>query len=261
MRIMLAVIIALLIPLAFAWGQQDSLIIDSVYVDSGQTIVALSTYGVTFDTVSFYRLGLRCNPPLGGVSISGITYFPPLTQWDLRYDTLYSDFRIIGLLGMADMPGGDTSAPGIFTNGFRQMLWTLRINIAPGTPPQVVTIDTLNGLSFGNDPAFRRGYIIIRSVTGVDDGEQTPRAFMLNQNYPNPFNAQTTIDYFLPEKSQVRLDIYDILGREIGVIVNDKQKAGPHSVSFDASALSSGIYFYRLKAGKYKQTRHFSVTK
>ncbi len=79
--------------------------------------------------------------------------------------------------------------------------------------------------------------------------------FQLEQNYPNPFNPSTTITFELPKTSQVTLTVYDILGREVSVLVNERKSAGVHDVKFDASGLSSGVYFYRLQAGDFTQTR------
>ena len=79
--------------------------------------------------------------------------------------------------------------------------------------------------------------------------------FALHQNYPNPFNPSTTITYVLPKSSAVRLTIYDVLGREVSVLVDERRNAGVHEVKFDASGLSSGVYFYRLRAGDFVETK------
>jgi hypothetical protein len=73
-----------------------------------------------------------------------------------------------------------------------------------------------------------------------------PLKFGLNQNYPNPFNPSTQISYTLAAKGLARLSVYDILGREVAVLVNEVQNAGSHDVTFNAKNLSSGIYFYKL---------------
>ena len=82
-----------------------------------------------------------------------------------------------------------------------------------------------------------------------------PFQFGLNQNYPNPFNPSTTIEYDLPAASQVKLSVYDILGREVSLLVNEKKNAGVHEVKFDGGGLSSGVYLYKIQAGDFVQTR------
>ncbi|MBK7259621.1 MAG: T9SS type A sorting domain-containing protein [Ignavibacteriae bacterium] len=74
-----------------------------------------------------------------------------------------------------------------------------------------------------------------------------PSSFALLQNYPNPFNPSSDIRYQISEFSNVRLAVYDILGREVAVLVNEKKAPGAYQVRFDASSLSSGVYFYRLQ--------------
>jgi hypothetical protein len=83
----------------------------------------------------------------------------------------------------------------------------------------------------------------------------TVHSYLLYQNYPNPFNPSTTIKYELPKSSDVRLSVYDILGREVSVLVNERREAGVHEVKFEGSNLASGVYFYRLQAGTYMETR------
>ncbi|MDH3251489.1 MAG: T9SS type A sorting domain-containing protein [Ignavibacteria bacterium] len=108
---------------------------------------------------------------------------------------------------------------------------------------------------------FATGNII--AVTGVDEKlPQAPVAFALEQNYPNPFNPTTNIGFRLPagqagiaDFGLVRLAVYDLLGREVAVLVNEKKAPGTYTVQFDGSGLTSGVYFYRLQAGGFVQTR------
>ena len=92
-------------------------------------------------------------------------------------------------------------------------------------------------------------------TTSVEPPYRTAFHFSLGQNYPNPFNPSTSIKYELPKTSEVRLSVYDMLGREVSVLVNERRDAGVHDAKFDAAGLSSGVYFYRLQAGDFIQTR------
>jgi hypothetical protein len=87
-----------------------------------------------------------------------------------------------------------------------------------------------------------------------------PRIFTVT-NYPNPCNPTTVVSYQLPEASQVHLAVYDLLGREVAVLVNEKKEPGSHEVQFDAVALTSGVYLYRVTAGSFVQTRKMVVAR
>ncbi|MEX0928422.1 MAG: T9SS type A sorting domain-containing protein [Balneolales bacterium] len=94
-----------------------------------------------------------------------------------------------------------------------------------------------------------------------EDEEELPEIYELKENYPNPFNPTTQISYGIPEASHVTLEIYDITGRLISSLVNEDQQAGYHEVNFNADALSSGVYIYRLKAGEFVKTRQMTLIK
>lgn len=94
---------------------------------------------------------------------------------------------------------------------------------------------------------------MIKSIEG--GGSEVPREFALFQNYPNPFNPSTTIRYGLPERSHVNLAIFTTLGQIVCELVQGEQDAGYHEVKFDAQDLSSGVYFYRIQAGSYSETK------
>jgi hypothetical protein len=88
-----------------------------------------------------------------------------------------------------------------------------------------------------------------------------PIQFELAQNYPNPFNPSTTIKFSLPQNSFVTLKVYNALGQEVSTLVNGFTESGIHSINFDASNLNSGIYFYKLDAGKYSDVRKMTLIK
>jgi Secretion system C-terminal sorting domain len=100
------------------------------------------------------------------------------------------------------------------------------------------------------------------NVTGVsDEKEIIPTVYKLNQNYPNPFNPSTTIRYSIPKTSLVTLKVYDVLGREVAALVNEEKPLGTYQVNFDASSLASGIYFYKIQAGSFVETKKMILLK
>lgn len=108
------------------------------------------------------------------------------------------------------------------------------------------------------------GYsILIDSVdvTGIRKNQDTPSGYDLHQNYPNPFNPSTIINYDIPRFSHVMLVVYDILGRQVGELVNEGKSPGYYQTIFDASVLPSGVYFYKLTAGNFVQTKKLVLMK
>jgi len=108
---------------------------------------------------------------------------------------------------------------------------------------------------------------VVFGVTDVND-EILPNEYALSQNYPNPFNPSTVISYSLATTSEVKLNVYNMLGQEVAILVNEKQNAGSYNVEFNASTgsatatnLPSGIYFYRISAGDFLQTRKMILMK
>jgi photosystem II stability/assembly factor-like uncharacterized protein len=104
-------------------------------------------------------------------------------------------------------------------------------------------------------------YVGPQLITSVTDLSSSPTSFLLSQNYPNPFNPNTTISYQLRTQSHVTLKIFDVLGREITTLVNAVETPGTKSVNFDASRLSSGVYYYRLHADTYIDTKKLLLLK
>ncbi|MBN8545204.1 MAG: T9SS type A sorting domain-containing protein [Ignavibacteria bacterium] len=97
--------------------------------------------------------------------------------------------------------------------------------------------------------------------TGINDLELTADSYILAQNYPNPFNPSTTIKYAIEKPGLVTLKVYDVLGKEVASLVNQDQAAGVYSVKFDASLLSSGIYFYKLESGSFTKINKMMLVK
>ena len=95
----------------------------------------------------------------------------------------------------------------------------------------------------------------------VEVNYKLPIQFSLEQNYPNPFNPSTIIKYSVPKTSKVSLKIFDQLGKQVTEVVNEEQAAGNYEIKFNASGLSSGIYFYRLTSGSIISTQKMIFTK
>ncbi|MCU0344147.1 MAG: T9SS type A sorting domain-containing protein [Ignavibacterium sp.] len=123
----------------------------------------------------------------------------------------------------------------------------------------------------GYRPSLSRyeAYLLDRgTTTSVREIDALPNNFSLEQNYPNPFNPSTKIRYSIPnvtlsgvEGSRVQLKVYDLLGNEVATLVNEEKPSGVYEVDFNASNLSSGIYFYKLTAGAFTQTKKMTVLK
>lgn len=101
----------------------------------------------------------------------------------------------------------------------------------------------------------------VAAITGVENNNNIPAKYSLEQNYPNPFNPVTQINYSLAKDEFVKIKVYDILGKEVAVLVNKNQKAGKYSVDFDAASLSSGLYLYKIEAGDFTDVKKMTLVK
>jgi uncharacterized lipoprotein YddW (UPF0748 family) len=103
--------------------------------------------------------------------------------------------------------------------------------------------------------------VVVTSVEESDITEETPSNYILMQNYPNPFNPSTSIEYSVPISQYVSLKVYDILGNQVAELVNERKDAGRYEVNFNASNLSSGVYFYKITAGNHIETKKMMLIK
>jgi len=132
------------------------------------------------------------------------------------------------------------------------------------TAPTVIGSDTISAkvISSGDTVSiFTKITVQYISPVSVIEDEIAADRFYLYQNYPQPFNPSTKIKYQLPEVSTVTLKIYDVLGKEVATLVNETKSAGTYEVVFDATGLTSGIYFYTLNAGSFSETKKMILTK
>lgn len=133
-----------------------------------------------------------------------------------------------------------------------------------GTQRSCVLLDGMDQLWIVGDNKGLSLLKVDRSVTAINnDGtsKHTPAQVSLAQNYPNPFNPKTTVTYQLPAAGVVRLVVYDLLGREVAVLVSEKQESGRHTVTWDASGMTSGVYFIRMQVGGYMETKKVVLAK
>ena len=127
-------------------------------------------------------------------------------------------------------------------------------------------IQSLNVNSTATDvdgPPYVWYDLVTASVTEVRPGvgRLIPILIALDQNFPNPFNPSTQINFNLAKEEYVALKVYDMLGREIATLVNGKNEPGQHSVTWNATNVPSGVYYYRLVAGTFVQTKKMVVMK
>jgi hypothetical protein len=124
-----------------------------------------------------------------------------------------------------------------------------------------LTIDNNNYVYAGTDNGVWRRPLSEITAVGEEQIEEIPTEFLLSQNYPNPFNPTTTIKYSVPQVSQVQIKIFDVLGNEIETLVNEEKQSGTYELTWYAASLSSGVYFYQLKAGEFIQTKKMLLMK
>jgi len=184
---------------------------------------------------------------------------------DNEYKLLQNDFRA----GIADGYSYDIKIKKpintaiTFTHNNLNSLKYLEFRLINNRNGMIYDLNTVNNIDMKSKYENENYTLLIGNLDYVKNeiSEFIPTGYELFQNYPNPFNPQTTISYSIPKSSKVILKIYDILGKEMVQLVNEIKHAGNHSVDFDASTLSSGIYFYRLQAGDFIDTKKFLLLK
>jgi len=202
---------------------------------------------------------------------------------------LFAGFEGAGVYRSTDSGLNWTKVNNGLTKEFVQSLVAYGNNLFAGTYQGYVFLSTNNGTNWsyvGHGLANgSRNYIYSLAISGnnifagimvsgvwrrplsemITSVERTsseiPTSFNLSQNYPNPFNPSTTISFSIPTSEFVTLKVYDVLGRELATLVNENLSAGNYSYNFDASNLTSGVYLYKLQAGKYSETKKMILSK
>jgi hypothetical protein len=134
-------------------------------------------------------------------------------------------------------------------------------NVVEFHPAEYRALNTMYLLANHTD-MFQYKDTVPHTITGIKESPPNlPTGFRLSQNYPNPFNPTTTISYQLPMKSYITLKVFNLLGREVLTLVDKVEEPGYKSVNFDANRLPSAVYFYRLRAGSYIETKKLLLLK
>jgi hypothetical protein len=127
------------------------------------------------------------------------------------------------------------------------------------TPLAIIVLQNgLTGESLENTIYFQTNGVWIAQVAVAGE---VPKEFSLAQNHPNPFNPSTRIQYGLPVAARVKLEVFDLMGRVVKVLVDERQQAGYHEVVFENSSLPTGMYFYRLKTEAFARVRKMMIVR
>lgn len=214
---------------------------------AGKLLIGLPFYGWVFNAPSMY------GPSTSAVQRTYSAIAAYLTQgWTRYWDSEGMVPYLINPSGTQTVSYDDTAsirlkceyARAKLTGGV--MIWAIGQDHASGEQPLLRTVGTWMGLAASVAPPAH---------------EAPPSGFMLHQNHPNPFNPSTVIRYQLPVSSDVRVTVRDLLGREVSVLLDERQEPGVYEVTFAAAGLSSGVYFYTLHAGRFVQTHKMVAVK
>ncbi|WP_290660526.1 MULTISPECIES: T9SS type A sorting domain-containing protein [Ignavibacterium] len=198
----------------------------------------ISTYNIRFKYSAIRNNDQTINTVLGTFNCKKF-----ITQWEFSY-----------LLGPIPIPLFSIED----TNWIAPSNWLVKAY----QPSKAVDLSLL-----GIPPFFIPGRTIdlIDQIVGVDDKPIAVNDFVLYQNYPNPFNPSTKIRFNIPdvgsELAQTTLKVYDVLGNEVATLVDEYREAGRYEIEFDASSLTSGVYFYRLRIGDFSETKSMILLK
>ena len=249
------------------FSQHDARWIDSGLVGQGDILIFNNDHG---SPPNAYSTVDEITPPLNSngkyyIDSTG-EYGPNSLTW--RYETVPpTSFYAKNISGEERLPNGNT----LICEGTAGKFF--EINSSENIVWEYINPVTRNGiLTQGDTPTFNLVFKVYRyspdysGLAGKDlsekgkielypsvvrNSETMPLKFSLEQNYPNPFNPSTTIHYVISQNASVTLKVFDVLGREVKTLINKFQNKGKYNINFDASDLTSGIYFYQLKSGSF----------
>jgi hypothetical protein len=226
---------------------------------SGSSTYADPDLGVYPGTQQLYNY-------MQGFLWDGTNFIDPNTQLPTQFCLAGDPVAGTGWNEWNGWPNPPNGGPG----DRRYLLSVGKFNMASGDTQEVVIAilikkgtDNINSITeLKNYAAQIQHWYDNDFVTDVDENNTLlPTEFSLSQNYPNPFNPSTSIQYAINSRQLVTLKVYDILGSEVATLVNQEQSVGNYKVDFNASHLSSGVYFYQLKAGEFVQSKKMILIK
>jgi len=152
-----------------------------------------------------------------------------------------------------------TDGGGVFYSTNNGTSWTVFNTGLTNNDVNALFVYGTNLFAGTGDGVWRRPLL---DITGIEDpSNEIPSRFILDQNYPNPFNPSTKISYIIPERSNVSLKVFNLLGSEVASLVNEEKSAGVYEVDFNAATLPSGVYFYKLQAGSFVEMKKMILLK
>jgi len=242
--------------------------INTIIFDSSDIVFAGGVYGACYSTnsgESWAVLGaLRLEYFISSLAITKTNEIVAGTYYHgvHKLNGFSSFWTPIGLTGKSSLSMITNEKGDVFlgrSNGeiLKYAGDTNWVSLGTGIPSTYVwclALDSLDYMYAGteNGTVYRSNNTVTEVINNFPN---ELKHFFLNQNYPNPFNPATTIRYQLPERSLVTIKVYDILGREVATLVNEEKPAGSYEVQFIGNGLTSGIYFYQIKAGEYSETK------
>ncbi len=240
------------------------------FTADGETLYVGTTAGtlfrVTMSTMDTVRIGAVSGVSYGGFAFqpgTGVLYASTRNVLVNR-DRIYTVDLSNGQLTLVGPTGDGAQTPSLAFSPQGTLFGLKGISNQTNTLIEISTAtgagDTVGSMGINSiqTMAMRTDSV----VTSVDDGVHTePSAFSLSQNFPNPFNPATSITYTLPEKTHVILRVFNVLGQAVATLVDGAQEAGVHLVTFQPNTLPSGVYFYRLEAGRLSVTKKMALLK
>ena len=208
------------------------------------------------------------NPATSSIDITGYKIYDSGGFNGTKPKKLFPGGSVIPANGFLVIITDDTDPSGFGLSSSGEKVW---FENASGTV--IDSVDLLavtdTSASYGRLPDGSANWQILvprtrgfsNVVTDVENEFNSISEYRLNQNYPNPFNPTTTISFTIPATSNVSLKVFNILGKEVATLVNETKSAGNYSINFNASGLSSGVYFYQLTTDNFTSTKKFTLMK